>query len=511
MTSSADERTTRGEGAAAGGTGLFGRGLLYVVIWSLQIVSATFVSPVLAHLLGPSDFGRLSAAIALHQVLMVFAVFGLDQAVIVRAAEQGSAAAVRGLLAVATCLASAVTAVIIWAGPWWSPVLGFEGFSPLLVAAVLWTAPAASVQVMLAQLLSQDRLRAFSLVSVLAAVGGQVFGIALLLLHSRDAATYAWGGVISQCAAMAIALALTRPRPRGLVEWVPARRALVFGLPLMISGLAAFVLNASDRFVVQRLLGAEEVGRYQIAYTVGNVVVLLLTFTSQAWAPQITAVRDQRQRWALLTLSRDQLYRLLLPVTVGVTLAAPAVLRLVAPPSFRPETLLAVVFLVALSAFPVVAAGATGRALITVGRTRPTAVAAGVAAAGNVGLNLLLVPRLGIAGAALATVLSFAVQAAILRGALSPTPPWAPVPLPLVGAIVAVCSASAATLLLPQSPVWNAARFALALACLPWFAVRLRAARRSEIAGVPTDPPAEVATPDEVLGAPAGDDQGGGR
>ncbi|MBC7724583.1 MAG: lipopolysaccharide biosynthesis protein, partial [Burkholderiaceae bacterium] len=61
------------------------------------------------------------------------------------------------------------------------------------MVVVLWTAPADAVQIMLALLLTEDRLRPFAVVSGISAVGGQVVGIALLLGVHNDATTYAWG------------------------------------------------------------------------------------------------------------------------------------------------------------------------------------------------------------------------------------------------------------------------------------------------------------------------------
>ena len=59
---------------------LFGRGTDFVVVWAMQMVVATVVSPVLAHVLPIFEFGKLASAIALYQMLIVLAVFGLDQA-----------------------------------------------------------------------------------------------------------------------------------------------------------------------------------------------------------------------------------------------------------------------------------------------------------------------------------------------------------------------------------------------------------------------------------------------
>jgi O-antigen/teichoic acid export membrane protein len=451
--------------------------MLYVVVWSLPLVTASLVSPVLAHIMGPAEFGRLASAIALYQVLIVLSTIGLDQAIILERVRDEGARAARGLIAVGILVASLVMVAAVASAPWWGQWLGFGGRTSLVVATVLWTAPGAAVMHMMALLRSEDRLPAFALLSCLSAIGGQLFGIGLLLAYSRSASTYAWGGVISFYLAVAIGIVVTRPLPQGLLAGHVLVRAARLGLPLVVSSMCAFVLNAGDRVIIQRLLGTAEVGRYQVAYIVGYVVVLLLGFTSQAWTPRIAAVADDAQRWELIGRSRDELYRLLIPVLLGITLAAPVLLRVFAPPSFRPATLLVVVFLVALSAFPVAASGASTRALVSLRRSRPLAAAAIVAAAANVGLNIALVPSLGIAGAALATVIAFSMQAVLQRVAVPQTPRWPPLQPALALAICAASAAAGLSVLVPQTPAWNAVRFALAGACLPWFLLRLRQAR----------------------------------
>ena len=451
--------------------------MLYVVVLSLQTVTAVVVSPVLAHLLGPTEFGSLAAAIALHQALIVLAVLGLDQGLVLQRAADKDSRAARGLVTVGIALSMAVTLLIGVTGPLWSRPLGFGSFSSLVIATVLWTAPGAIVLLTLAELLTEDRLGPFVAVSVLSAVGGQVFGIVLLFSVSRTAATYAWGGVISQSAAMVIALICTRPRLAGLRDRAVAARAFRIGIPMAFSGGAFFVLNAGDRIIVQRDLGAFQVGRYQVAYTVGWVVVLLVMFTSQAWTPRFAGVHDEAERWALLGQSRDELYRLLIPVTLGITLAAPVALRIVAPPTFGLPSLLIVVYLVALSAFPIAASGASERALITMRRVKPLAVVGGVAAAINIALNIVLVPVMGITGAALATVAAFALQAFLQLRVLPKHRTWPAPPARLVASVLAACALSAASVLIPQTALYDAARLLVACACLPWFIVRLRTAR----------------------------------
>jgi O-antigen/teichoic acid export membrane protein len=446
-------------------------------VWSLQLVAGTVISPVLAHVMGPTEFGAIALAIALHQLLSVFALFGIDQALVLQRAEDGDAHAARGLLSLGILVSAVVAIGAGLTAPLWSPVLGFSEYPELVFAVTLWTAPAAAVQVMLSFLLAEDRLRPFALVSALAAVGGQLCGLVLLFTVANNATTYALGSVASQFAAMLIGVVVTRPRLAGLLEWRINWRAITLGFPLAMGGLAYFALGAGDRVVIQRFLGSEEVGRYQVSYVVGAVVLMLLAYTNSAWAPRFAAVRDEAERWAMSVRTRDQLYRILLPVIIGMTLAAPLLLRIVAPASFRPESLTIVVFLVSLTAFPVAASGASGRLLLTLRRGKTTGIIAGVAAVLNLGLNILLVPLMGITGAALTTVCAYSVLAILQRHALPRQHDFAAPSPRLVFAIIATVLFAGSTILLPQTFEWNLARFVAALACLPWFFLRLRSAR----------------------------------
>lgn len=460
-----------------GASALFGRGMLYVVVWSMQLVVSSLVSPVLAHLLPPSEFGVLASAIALYQALGVLAVAGLDQAAVLQRAEDGDDRRARGLVPVGAVLATLVTLAALGSLPAWGDAAGFVGEHPLLLVAVLWTLPAAVVQTSLALLVAQDRIRVFAVTSLLSSVGGSVIGLGLLVLVHADATTYAWGGVVAQGVAMVIGVVAVRPRLRGLVDRATTARAFRLGVPIALGNLSYFVLNAGDRIIVQRLLGPDEVARYQIAYVVGSAVILLLTFTNSAWAPHFAALRDAAARRRLAMHARDELYLLLAPVLLAVTLVSPVALPVLAPSSYRVEELPVVVFVVALTAFPVVASGSTGRLLVVERRGVAVGVIAATAAVVNVGANLLLVPPLGIAGAALSTVLSYVLLAVLQQAALPDRREWRGpgrrVPLVVAPAVLL----AAASLLAPQDTVWDVVRVVGVVACLPWFLQRLRAAR----------------------------------
>lgn len=474
----ATESTDTGSTAVRkGSSALFGRGLLYVVVWSMQLVVSSLISPVLAHLMPPSEFGVLASAIALYQALVVLAVVGIDQASVLQRAEDGDDRRARGLIAVGMVTASIVTVIALTTIPVWGDAAGFVGAHPLLLVAVLWTGPSAIVQISLALLVAQDRIRVFAVTSLLSSIGGSIIGLGLLALVHADATTYAWGGVVAQGIAMVIGIAATRPRLAGLLDRRTTARAFRLGIPIALGNLSYFVLNAGDRIVVQRLLGPEEVARYQIAYVVGSAVILLLTFTNQAWAPHFAALRDAVARRELAMHSRDELYKMLAPVLLAVTLVSPVALPILAPPSYRVEQLTVVVFIVALTALPVVASGATGRLLLIERRGVAVGVIAAVAGAANIGANLLLVPVLGIAGAALATVVSYVGLAGLQLLVTTDRRQWRGPRLRVVLPLAAALAVAAVSLVVPQDTLWNWFRVVGVVACLPWFFRRLRAAR----------------------------------
>lgn len=468
--------------AAASGNSLFGRGMLYVVVAGLQLVTGALASPVLAHVLDdPAQLGSLSTAIALHQLLAALLLVGLDHAIVLRRAQDGHDDVVRGLATTAMLVVSGLT-LLTWAtAAWWAPALGMAD-SPLLTLTILWTVPSAGILISSGLLLAADRLRPYTVVGALTAVGGQVVGLTLLLVQQGTTGTasvthFAAGLVAADLVGCLVGFALTRPRLRGALSWRTVGPALAIGGPLVIDSVSVFALNAGDRILLQRIAGAEEVGRYQIAYTLGYVAVQIIGLMSWTWTPRFAAVSDRFLRWRLIGDSRDTILRLLSPVVLGVVLGAPVGLRIVAPASFRPETLLPVVLLVLLSAYPVAASSAVGRMLVTDGRTRTLAACTLAAAAVNVGLNLLAIPRFGIEGAAAATLAAFAVQASLQRLVVGHRASFPRTPRPVLLEAAVVVALAGATLLLPQGDVTDGVRFGLAVLCLPWFFRRFRQAR----------------------------------
>jgi O-antigen/teichoic acid export membrane protein len=99
--------------------------------------------------------------------------------------------------------------------------------------------------------------------------------IYLVAVWKMGAAGVFWGTAIAGAVQWALLVWLT-VRDTGLrLSAARLREMLPFGAPLVMTWLAAFALNSSDRFFLQHLTDISTVGLYALAYKFGYIVSLL--------------------------------------------------------------------------------------------------------------------------------------------------------------------------------------------------------------------------------------------
>lgn len=194
--------------------------------------------------------------------------------------------------------------------------------------------------------------------------------------------------------------------------------ALRFGLPRVPHGVAQQVIGPGTDSYLLRLLLREphaaalaDIGVYSIGASFGLGLKLFLSAFEYAWAPFYFETMGQPD--AKRTFSGMTTYSLAVLVLLAAGLSAVSgdLVRLMTRPDFY----------AASRVIPWIAMGVTlqGVYLLTsIGlnitkHTEYYPVAAGVAAAVNVGANVVLIPRLGILGPAWSNVISYAVLAGL--------------------------------------------------------------------------------------------------
>lgn len=195
------------------------------------------------------------------------------------------------------------------------------------------------------------------------------------------------------------------------------RQLLAYGVPLLPNGLLRWLINYADRLVIIQILGLASVGVYAASYSLGQVLHLLVMpmgfvlfpFLSRLWD---RGERDEVRRY----LAHGTRYYLLIamPACLGITLLSQPLLRLIATAEF--ETSQQVVLWIAAGFIFNGLFQINAYAFHLTHRARVLSLILLAAAAVNIGLNLALVPQLGLLGAAVATAVAFALMAGIALG-----------------------------------------------------------------------------------------------
>jgi O-antigen/teichoic acid export membrane protein len=449
--------------------GLFGRDLLYVLLWAAQIGAVALFTPITTRLLGPSRYGQAAVAVALMQVLFAVGTFQLQTAIQRAHARNGEQAA-RVLISLAIVIALITLAVADLTGPLWSPLTGGHGYTATIRYAVMWAALSAVTNAGLGLIRSRDRLGQFAIVSFAQSVFAEAVAVGLVFLVRRTASEYVFGQMAAQAMAMGLALCFARPI---LPRWRDAAivtGALRYSAALVPAALGVFVIDVSDRFVIHGDLGSAAVGRYAVARNVGGLAIMLLVALNNAWMPRVFRLPSGALRRAVLGASRNAIYAMLIPAMLGWTLVSPLLLELFAPASYRPEGLVRIVVLISVTSFPAAAAASATRVILCSGRTAPLGTATVLAAAVNLGLNFLLVPILGIEGSALATLIAYTVRWALLALVAARVARLPALPVSLLLGMLASIGAEFALAELPNAGPLVALRVVLGGAALITFA-----------------------------------------
>jgi O-antigen/teichoic acid export membrane protein len=391
---------------------MFGRDSLYMVASSLNLLAGVLVTPVMTRVLGLHQYGIFAADLALLYVLYYTANLGMNIGIQRLFSQDDGERRSRNLLAASLVIVFVITGLVYLTGPLWSPHLGFGDFPLSTRLTTVWSGFFAMTWICLAVLRCNERLMVFATVCLMQSIVGIGAGTIYAFFNHRLATEVLAVAIVVQAAAVVLSLSTITPRWRGIVDVRTVEMTLRFSIPIVPLQISTFVLSASDRFIILRDLGPGPTGRYQVAYTLGAVGISMLTFLNLAWLPRIFAIKDPHARAAVLAHSRDGLYRLLVPVTLGIALGGPIALRIWAPPSFRTQALIPVILLVVTSTIPVCTSFVHSRLMLSEGRSGIVAIVTVVAALANIGLNLAMVPHLGINGSALATLITYTALAA---------------------------------------------------------------------------------------------------
>ncbi|MBN2184026.1 MAG: flippase [Candidatus Krumholzibacteriota bacterium] len=192
-----------------------------------------------------------------------------------------------------------------------------------------------------------------------------------------------------------------------------------FGFLFFFASLGWNIINSTDRIMVKFYLPSEELAFYGMAALVVTSLSIISATAGTALIPSLTAARTKGD----MALFKKQIWNTsrlgliaLVPMTAVLFTLADDIYAIVLP---RYSASASVLRILVFIGFIDIICRIAWASLVAFGSGGRAASAYIIAAAMNIVLNIFLIPKFGIEGAAYATISSFLVLALILQGMMS--------------------------------------------------------------------------------------------
>jgi stage V sporulation protein B len=367
-----------------------------------------------ARVLKPEELGSAAVGQVIGTFAALLASGGLNISTIyfLRRRPDHAPALVASLvtLALASC-ALALTLGLASAPIVFGPILGAANW-PLVVSAGVLGASVIAYEFAGALLLAMDEPRRFVLLEVARGWGSLVWAaIVLALLRTDVGLVLGMALGFASASLLGIGAVGARVSLRPQFDARITREVLGFGARGQVGNILQFLGVRLDLLLVPALLNLEQAGLYYVAVRVSDLVGQAATASASFLFPHVAGQADERD-----TDMTERVTRVTVLVTILAALAVAAGAMPLLEMAFgeayadgTPALLVMLAAVVPLSIGRLVSADLKGR-----GRPGIVSIAAVVSVAATVVLDLVLIPAMGIVGAAVASLVAYSLMTAAL-------------------------------------------------------------------------------------------------
>lgn len=380
--------------------------LILMLDSGIKILAGFVLTVLLARFFGPGKFGDINYVLAVVEILQIFVLFGFDDIVLRDLGQKkvsddvilGSALALRVLFAVVTYIAGILLFVFFF-GKNYLPlylILGLQLFFYIFYILKPWF-----------QIHSLNKYIALS--SQICFWFMSAAKLIVIIFAVENLKIYAGALSFSVfCEVLCLYICHTK-HGRGITTWKADRsyqkKLLSDSLPIVFQSFAIIIYMKTDQLMIGKMLSSEELGIYSIAVTISQVVYFLPGTLINAFYPKIAEKARMGEPYD------DDVS------TLGAVLIIPFILfalccTFIIPyfiPLFFGEAYAGAGDVIKIHSWAgiFVALGCANSYWLVLNNLQHYSLYATViGAAFNLVLNFIFIPKLGINGAALTTVLS---------------------------------------------------------------------------------------------------------
>ncbi len=288
-------------------------------------------------------------------------------------------------------------------------------YAYLIPLTFLWASMGALFTFFLSYLLARRKIKRMSIIQIGLAITKMAVVVTLAMAGYSLGWIIVWliaGEIIVVAVVFGMILreiGLPKPALEGLKGY------LAFSLPLMSSGILLWVIDASDRYFITHLLNLSQTGIYSASYALGSLIslfylpiyVVLFPTLSRLWEQkELSRVRSYLEYSAKLFLT------LAIPGAAGLYILSQPLLGILTTSDYVVGG--GLILLIALGAMFLGLYQINIFIILLVQQTKWLPLMIAIAALTNAGINLALIPKIGIMGAAISTIVSYFLLAAIV-------------------------------------------------------------------------------------------------
>lgn len=388
------------------------------------IMAAGFVSfPILTRIFSVSDYGILGLITTTVFIATSIAKCGIPESIVRYYAEFKLRDQMTGFYATffLSSLTFAVAVVIIFMLG--TRVIGSNFMDvnavDLLSLACITVFTACLTTTFTSFLRAEQRTKLYNIIAVISRYGSLTLGILVMFFWIKGLYGFYVGQIISGLMTLSLLVYIFREKRRIKLSDFSGdiiRESMKFGFPLVWAELGYLILNYADRYLIQLYMGPASLGLYVAGYNlatyVTEVIIYPMNYAVMPIYMNMLVKRGEEETKQFLTDTFRYFLLIMFPVVLGFIAVGGDLLTILASNKYWEAN--------SILPYVVIGQGIHACSLILNNglfirkKTHLVTLIMMSACVVNVSLNLILIPRSGIVGAAQATLISYVFHTGVV-------------------------------------------------------------------------------------------------
>jgi O-antigen/teichoic acid export membrane protein len=386
---------------------------IYIITTVLQNGIAFFLLPLYTRYLTPRDYGILAVVNSINGFLIIFFMLSLHGAMtrfyFDYKHEPEKLKAFWGTILTFVLLFS-ITAggVLILVGKnLFKPVIGEVSFWPFVALGIGVAMFQPFFTIFLSLLQTRERAGSYAIFSLSQFIINLVLVIGLVVFAGWKAEGPLTAGLITAILFFMVSIYTFREDIQFGIDKIYIKEALRYSLPLVPHSLASQVSNITGKLFLNYFINTGSAGLYNIGFMFGNIIGLVSDGVNKAYVPISMGVLMKNSNEELDRLKNIATFLIVMYCLIGciISLFAKEGILILTTEAFHKSY-----SIVPILVFNFVMGGIyyilVNILFFVKTATKFVAVGTGLGAASNIFLSWLLIPRYGLFGAAVATMLA---------------------------------------------------------------------------------------------------------